>query len=63
MKIVKHGKSPPILTGTCQHCRCRIECTESETKWVVDRDSPAGMRHVKCPECTNEYLWVSEKKK
>ena len=59
MKIIKSGKRDRKLHGTCL-CGCSVECDISETKEMVDRDSPEGARYVKCPECGNKFLWVSQ---
>lgn len=62
MKIVKSGKhiKNPIMKGTCDECRCKIECKMSETNTLVDRDTQPGMatHYVKCPECGDPFLWV-----
>ena len=61
MKILKSRKKKDSkLRGKCKDCGCRVECTERETKTLIDRDTQPGMatQHVKCPECGNAYLWV-----
>jgi hypothetical protein len=60
MKILKHGKTKSKLKGTCNNCGCEIECEESETKSLIDRDTTVNgaIRYVKCPECHAYYLWV-----
>lgn len=60
MRILESSRSQPekTLTGRCQQCGCKVEASLSEVKVLVDRDSPAGARYVRCPECSNEYLWV-----
>lgn len=59
MKILKKGKTKEKkLRGECEKCGCKIECTESETGIIVDRDSPEGALFVRCPECRNRYLRV-----
>jgi ribosomal protein S2 len=64
MKIIQHGinnPGPVIYRGTCQRCRCIIEASAEETKELtIDRDYTPGAatRYVKCPDCSNEYLWV-----
>jgi len=59
MKIISKPKKQKKLRGRCQHCGCLIECSENEATLLVDRDSPEGAYHVKCPSCGNGYLWVS----
>lgn len=58
MKIIKHGTPLPTLTGSCEICKCEVEATKSETQLKFDRDSPEGLRYVRCPECGHDYLWV-----
>jgi len=60
MKILKQGRKVKKLQGTCQECKCKVECAEGETQELVDRDTQPGMatRHVKCPNCGNQFLWV-----
>lgn len=58
MKILNPKKKTKAYRGTCHVCKTRVECAEKETKVLVDRDSPEGARHCKCPTCANAYLWV-----
>jgi hypothetical protein len=61
MKIIKSGKKPKPMRGTCQGCGCKVEVVEKETKFLAyDRDHVPGAatRYVKCPECKRDFLWV-----
>lgn len=60
MKIIKSGITNNKFAGTCK-CGCEIECSENETSIFIDREGTCGMGHrlTKCPECGNDFLWVS----
>lgn len=57
MKAIFNTKEKK-MRGKCQQCGCRVECGKSEATLLVDRDSPDGAYHVKCPQCKQQYLWV-----
>lgn len=58
--VLNKPKKPKKLRGTCTHCKTRIICDLEDTKYLHDRDTTPGCatRYVKCPGCSNEYLWV-----
>lgn len=59
MKVTKKPK-PKRYTGECR-CGTHIKVNENDRalKTLVDRDSPEGAMHVRCPNCKDPYLWVS----
>ena len=63
IKIIEPGDDQnPILTGRCLQCNCKVECNQSDTNLVFDRDSPNGARHIECPNCHQKFLWVNDGK-
>lgn len=63
MRIISPGMPQnPKMRGICETCYCEIECQESETKTLRDRDTQPGMatQYVKCPNCGDDFLWVKE---
>jgi len=59
MKILKKGNKLKMLTGTCDECGCKIECSLKETNIFNDNtQNGQDNRYVRCPQCYNKYLWV-----
>jgi len=66
MKVLKHGRRPGHLRGSCPECDCEVDCLRRETQQLTTQQveaasysvSASPYLYVVCPDCHYQPLFV-----